>query len=161
MLFHACDVQKPIISLGSSFSRYTGTLFFPDRIQTQHSQTQLHMEGSLLGVKVIPMVPLVTAGVSDDVAREMTTGPQALEDVEEPTPSRPATLKDLGTPDQLLLDQQSDTFPKSALVQSVGRIPRTRLSTLRTRADRGTRTTITPKKNRRASKIFQCFPTKE
>ena len=60
----------------------------------------------------------------------MTTGPQALEDVEEPTPCRPATLKDLGTPDQLLLDQQSDTFPESALVQSVRRIPRTRLSTL-------------------------------
>ena len=50
----------------------------------------------------------------------MPIGPHALEDVEEPMPSRPATLKDPGTPDQ------------SAMVQDVRRIPRTRLSTPRT-----------------------------
>ena len=46
VLFHACDVQKPILSLGclaqqeywSQLRPDTGTLFFPDKIQTQHSQ---------------------------------------------------------------------------------------------------------------------------
>ena len=79
----------------------TGTLFFPDRIQTQHSQTQL-------------MSLLVTAGVSD-VAQElqMPIGPQALEDVEEPMPSRLATLKDPGTSDQIALAKHSLTYFRS------------------------------------------------
>ena len=52
------------------------------------------------------MAPLVTAGVSDDVA-------QALEDVQEPMPSRPATLKDPVTPGQIVLDLHRLThFPE-------------------------------------------------
>ena len=73
------------------------------------------------------MSPLMTAGVSDDVAQELQIliRPQALEDVEEHMPSRPATLKDPGTPDQIVVDQHSLTlFPESGLVQSVRRIPR-------------------------------------
>ena len=92
----------------------TSTLFFLDRIQTQHSQTQLHNEETLFYVKGMLMAILVRAGVSDDVAQElqMPIGPQALEDVEEPMPSRPATLKDPGTPEQIVLDQHSLThFP--------------------------------------------------
>ena len=92
----------------------TGTRFFPDRIQTQHSQTQLHKEDRLFFVKGKLMAPLVTAGVSDDVAQElqMPTGPQALEDTKVPMPSRLATLEDPGTPDQIVLDQHSLThFP--------------------------------------------------
>ena len=43
-------------------------------------------------------------------------GPQVLEDVEEPMPSRPATLKDAGIPDQIVLDQHSLThFPSQPL----------------------------------------------
>ena len=43
---------------------------------------------------------LQTAGVSAGVAQElqMPMGPQILEDVEEPMPARPATLRDPGTP---------------------------------------------------------------
>ena len=42
----------------------------------------------------------------------MPIGPQVLDDVEEPTPARPATLKDPGTPDQIVMDQHSLThFP--------------------------------------------------
>ena len=53
-------------------------------------------------------------------------GPQAVEDLEEPMTSRPATFKDPGTPDQVVLDQHKlDTFATSALVQSVRRTPRT------------------------------------
>ena len=80
------------------------------------------------------MAPLVTAGVSDGVAQEleMPTGPQALEDVDGPMPSRLATHQDPGTPDQIVLDQHSLThFTESALVQSVRRIPRTRFTTSR------------------------------
>ena len=59
--FHAGDVQKPILSLGclaqqgywSDLRADTGTLFFLDKIQTQHCQTQLHKEESLFFVKVI------------------------------------------------------------------------------------------------------------
>ena len=71
------------------------------------------------------MAPLVTAGVSDDVTKELQVpiGPKGLEDVEELMPSRPATLKDPGAPDQIVLDQRSLT--ESALVQSVRGIPRT------------------------------------
>ena len=55
VLFHACTVQKPILSLGcltqqgywSDLRADTGTLFFPDKIHTKHSQTQLHKEESL------------------------------------------------------------------------------------------------------------------
>ena len=51
----------------------TGALFFPDSTQTQHNQTQLHKESSLFIVREMLemlMVPLVTAGVSDDVAQD-------------------------------------------------------------------------------------------
>ena len=37
----------------------------------------------------------------------MTIGPQMLNDVEEPKPARPATLKDPGTPDQIGMEQHS------------------------------------------------------
>ena len=48
VLFHACEVLKPILSLGclpqhgywSDLRADTGTLFFLDKIQTKHSQTQ-------------------------------------------------------------------------------------------------------------------------
>ena len=71
--------------------------------------------------------PLSTAGVSDEVAQElqMPMGPQMLEDVEEPMLARPATLRDPGTPDQIVMTAQSDTLSESALVQDVPRIPRT------------------------------------
>ena len=48
----------------------TGTLFFLDRIQTQHSQTYLHKE-KLFFVKGMLTSPLVTACVSDDAAQEL------------------------------------------------------------------------------------------
>ena len=60
----------------------TGTLFFPDRIQTQLSQILLHNEDSLLFVKGMLMTSLVTADVSDDVAQELLFDAQTLEDVE-------------------------------------------------------------------------------
>ena len=65
-------------------------------------------------VKGMLMAPVVTAGVRDDVAPklQMPIGPQALEDLEEPMASRPGTLKDPLTPDQVVLDQHSLThFP--------------------------------------------------
>ena len=122
VLFHACAVQKPILSLGclaqqgywSDLRADTGTLFFPDKIQTKHSQTQLHKEESLSFIKEMMVAPLSTAGVSDEVAQElqMPMGPQMLEDVEKPMPARPATLRDPGTPDQLVMEQHSLThFP--------------------------------------------------
>ena len=94
VLFHACAVQKPILSLGrlarqgywSDLRADTGTLFFPDKIQTKRSQTQLHKEESLSFVKGMMVAPLTTAGMSDEVAQElqMPMGPQMLEDVGEP-----------------------------------------------------------------------------
>ena len=119
VLFHACDVQKTSYSLlvvslirstGVTLRTDTRTLFFPYKIQTQHSQTQVHKEESLFFVKGMLMAPLSTTGVSDDVAQDlqMPIGPQALEDVEEPMPSRPATFKD-PDPDQIVLDQHSLT----------------------------------------------------
>ena len=114
--------QKPIFSLGSlaqkgywSYLRAdTGTLFFLDKVQTQHSQTRLHEEESLFFVKGMVMEPLVTAGVRDGVVQELQVpmGPQMLEDVEEPMPARSATLRDPGTPDQLVVEQHNLThFP--------------------------------------------------
>ena len=103
VLFHACEVQKPILSLGclaqqgywSDLCADTGTLFFLDKIQTKHSQTQLHKEESLFLVKGMLVAPLSTAGVSDEVAQElqMPIGPQMLDDVAEPMLARPATLE--------------------------------------------------------------------
>ena len=60
------------------------------------------------------VAPSLTAGVRDEVAQElrMPMGPQMLEDVEEPRPSRSATLRDPGTPDQIVMEQHSLThFP--------------------------------------------------
>ena len=114
VLFHACAVQKPILSLGClaqqgywNLRADTGTLFFPDKIQTKHSQTQLHKEESLFFFKGMLVAPLSTACVSDEVAQElqMPMGPQVLEDVEEPMPPRPSTLKDPGTSDQNVMAQ--------------------------------------------------------
>ena len=122
VLFHACAVQKPILSLGclaqqvywSDFRADTGTLLFPDKIQVQHSKTQLHKEESLFFVQGMLVAPMLTAGVSNEVAQElqMPMCPQMLEDVEEPILARPATLRDPGTPDQLVMEQHSLThFP--------------------------------------------------
>ena len=55
-----------------------------------------------------------TAGVSDEVAQElqMPRGPQMLKVVDAPMPARPTTLRDPGTPDQIVMDQHSLThFP--------------------------------------------------
>ena len=120
--FHACAVQKPILSLGclaqqgywSDLRADTGTLFFPDEIQTKHSQTQLHKEESLFFVKRMVVAPLSTPGMSHEVAQElqMPMGPQILEDVEEPMLARPPTLRDPGTPDQIGMEQHCLThFP--------------------------------------------------
>ena len=76
------------------------------------------------------METLVTAGVSDNVAQElqMPIGPQALEDVGE---TIPATFKDPGTLDQIVLYQHSLTHFPSQLwchvcVESRGREFRSR-----------------------------------
>ena len=122
VFFHACAVQKTTLSLGcfaqqgywSDLRADTGTLFFLDKIQTKHSQTQLHKEESLFFVKGMLIAPFSTAGVSDEVAQElqMPMGPQMLEDVEEPMLVRPATLRDPGTPEQIVMEQHSLThFP--------------------------------------------------
>ena len=60
------------------------------------------------------IAPVSTAGVSDEIAQElqMPIGPQMLEDVEEPMPARPATLRDPDTPGQIGMEQHSLThFP--------------------------------------------------
>ena len=124
VLFHACAVQKPILSLDclaqqgywSGLRADTGTRFFPDKTQTKRSHTQLHRRESLFFffVKGTMVAPLTTAGVSDEVAQETQTpvGPQMLEDVEERTPARPATLRDPSTPDQIVMEQLNLThFP--------------------------------------------------
>ena len=80
-------------------------------MQTKHSKTQLHKEESLFFVKGMLIAPLPTAGLSDEVAQELQQpkGPQMLEDVEEPMLARPATLRDPGTPDQIMMEQHSLT----------------------------------------------------
>ena len=111
VLLHACAFQEPILSLDrlaqhgywSDLRADTGTLFFPDKTQTKRSHTQLHKEGSSFFVKGTMVAPLTTAGVSDEVAQ------QILEDVEEPMPARPATLRDPGTPDQIVMEQHNLT----------------------------------------------------
>ena len=108
----------------------TGTLFFLDKIQTKHSQTQLHKEESLFFVSGMLVAPLSTAGARDEVAQElqMPMGPQMLENVEEPMPARPATLRDPDTPDQIVMEQHSLAhFPSQPwckmCVESRGRDP--------------------------------------
>ena len=57
---------------------------------------------------------MTTAGASDEVAQEiqMPVGPQILEDVKEPMLARLATLRDPGTPDQIVMEQHNQThFP--------------------------------------------------
>ena len=122
VLFHACAVQKPILSLGclaqqeywGDLRADTGTLFFSDNIHMKHSQTQLYKEESLFLVKRTLFAPLATVGVTDEVAQElqMPMGPQMLEDVEDPMPARLATLRDPGTFDHIVMEQHSLThFP--------------------------------------------------
>ena len=55
-----------------------------------------------------------------EVAQElqMPIGPQMLDDVEEPMPARPATLKDPGTPDQIVMEQYSLTPPIPGTVEN-------------------------------------------
>ena len=72
------------------------------------------MEESFFFVKGMMAAPLTTAGVSDKVAQElqMPMGPQMLEGVKEPMPARLATLRDPGTPDQIVMEQHNLThFP--------------------------------------------------
>ena len=107
-------------------SRSAGVLlFFPDKTQTKRSHTQLHKEESLFFVKGMLVAPLSTAGVSDQVGQElqMPTGPQMLEDVEEPVPARPAT----GTHHQIVMEEDNLThLSESTLVRDVRRISRSR-----------------------------------
>ena len=142
VLFHACAVQKPILSLGripqhgywTDLRADTGTLFFPDKIQTKRGHTQLQKEESLFFVKGMLVAPLTTAGVSDAVAQElqMPMGPQMLEDVEEPMPARLATLRDPGTPDHIVMEQHNLThFPSQPWCKMCVE-SRTRFTTSRT-----------------------------
>ena len=65
-------------------------------------------------VKGMLVAPLSIAGVSDEVAQvlQMPICPQILDDVVEPMPARPATLRDPGTADQNVMEQHSQThFP--------------------------------------------------
>ena len=81
MLFYACAVQKPNLSLGcvaqqgfwSDLRADIGALFFPPHTVAQGREFVLC--------------------VSDEVANglQMSIGLQILEDVEEPMPARPAT----------------------------------------------------------------------
>ena len=112
VLFHARAVPKPILPLGrlaqqgywSDLRADTGTLFFPDKTQTKRGHKHLHKEENLFFVKGTMVVQLTTAGVSDEVAQEIQ--------VEEPMPARPATLRDPGTPDQIVMEQHNLThFP--------------------------------------------------
>ena len=76
VFFHACAVQKPILSLRrlaqqgywSDLRSDTGKLFFPANTQMKRSHTQLHKEESLFFVKGTMVAPLTTVGVSDEVA---------------------------------------------------------------------------------------------
>ena len=120
-LFHACAVQNPFLSLGRLAQQGTGVIFVqilehcscltrPRR----NEATQLHKEESLFFGKGTLVAPLSTAGVSDEVVQElqMPMGPQMLEDVEEPMPARLATLRDPGTPDQIVMEQHNlNHFP--------------------------------------------------
>ena len=123
VLFHACDVQKSILSLGCLAQQgYWNELCADTVTLTQYSQTQLHMEERVLCHR--------DADGALDVAQElqMPIGPQALDDEEEPMPSPSCKTQRSNRAGSA----QSDTFPESALVQSVRRISRTRLSTTRT-----------------------------
>ena len=122
VFFHACAVQKPILSLRrlaqqgywSDLRADTGTLFFPAKTQMKRSHAQLHKGESLFFVKGTMVAPVTTAGVSDEVAQEIQipVGKQMLEDVEEPMLARLATLRDPGTPDQIVMEQHKLThFP--------------------------------------------------
>ena len=68
--------------------------------------------------KKMLMAPLVTAGVSDEVAQEFQTpiGPHALEDVEEPTPDHPCNIqRSRQSCSNRAGSAQSDTFSGSAV----------------------------------------------
>ena len=104
------------------------SLFFLDKIQTKHSQTQLHKEESLFFVKGMLVAPLSTIGVTDEVTQELQVlmGPRMLEDDEEAMFARLATLRDSGTPDQIMMEQHSLThfpsqFGAKMCVESRGR----------------------------------------
>ena len=133
VLFHARGVQKPMLSFGclaqqgcwSDLRAETVTPFFPDKIQTHHSQTQLHKEESLFFVEGMLMAPLVTAGVSDEVPREllMPTGPQALEDVEERCN---LVLQYSKIQAQLIISCRRDTLSEEHLVGKAAGVVRSR-----------------------------------
>ena len=74
VLFHACAVQKLILSLGCLAQQGTGVIFvqalvhclFPDKIQTKHSQTQSNTVAQgrelVLSQSECWLTPLSTAG---------------------------------------------------------------------------------------------------
>ena len=92
----------------SDLRTVTGTLFFPDRIQTEHSQIQLQKEESLFFVEGMLMAPLVTAGVS----YRCRLAHKRWKMRKNRCQSRPVSLKDPGNSDRIVLDQNSLThFP--------------------------------------------------
>ena len=117
VLFHACAVQKPILSRGrlaqqgywSDLRADTGTLFFSDKIQTKRSHTHLYKEESLFFVKGMMVAPMTTAGVSDEVAQlQMPIGPQMVDSCNAQRSRHFRSDRDGTT--------QSDTFSESTLV---------------------------------------------
>ena len=116
------QIRNQFCLLAVSLSRGTGVIFVQTlehcsfltrsrRNVATHSCTGKRVCSFVKGMMV---APLSTAGVSDEVAQElqMAMGPQMLEDVEEPMPARPTTLRDPGTPDQIVMEQHSPThFP--------------------------------------------------
>ena len=70
------------------------------------------------------VAPLLTAGVSHEVAQElqMPIGPPMLDDVEERMPARLAILKDPGTPDRIVMQQHFPSQPWCKMcIESRGR----------------------------------------
>ena len=92
----------------------TDALFFPNKIQTHHSQTTLAQGREFVLCQRGCWWRLADRWCEGRFRSRVTDAdwPQMLDDVEEPMPARPTTLKDPGTLDQIVLDQHSLTlFP--------------------------------------------------
>ena len=120
VLFHTCEVQKPIFSLlVVSLSRCTGVIFAQTHVHCSFLTRSRHttQPNTVAQGREFVLCQRDADGTLGDSwcesrCRSKVTDadwPQTLDDVEEPMPARLATLKDPGTSDQIVLDQHSLT----------------------------------------------------
>jgi len=126
ILYHECDVKNPVIAQGrllrqgfkTKFEQNKGTLIDPKTGQSTHlvpHDDLFFLRGRLVApieAGAIADESMINLGDETAAAFSLPQGPQPIDEVEEPEPVRPATLRSPGAPEPQEIEMHNLThFP--------------------------------------------------